>query len=112
MKDWGIALWGIVVQAWPAIVTLALPFVVNLIARCSWSGAAKSALAGGMSVLVGIVGAFVAGVPLTPTSLGAFSLIVFGGCTAAYQVFRSFEITNRWLDVLLDFGSAMRGDSE
>lgn len=112
LQQWGAALWGLIVSGWPAIMTVVLPFIVNLIAKCDWSGAAKSALAFGLSALVGVVGAFVAGVPLEPSTLGTFALLVFGGCTVAYQVFRRFEITNRWLDVLLAFGSAMGSDAK
>lgn len=96
----------ILVQWWPVLTTLVLPFVVSLIAKCSWSGAAKGWLAFGLSALVGVGAAFTAGVGFSPETLSLVILAAFGGVTLAYRMFSAFGITNAWLDALLNLGSA------
>lgn len=99
------AAWSLLAVYWPAVVAVLLPFVVALIARCSWSSAAKGWTAFGLSVVVGIVGAFaVMGVP-PPTAIATFALAVFGGCQTSYLVFRKVGITSEWLDRLLAIGN-------
>jgi len=105
---WLDALWRYVVTYWPVVMTVLLPFVVSAIARRSWSGRAKSWLALGLSMLVGVLGGFAAGVQLTPETIGIFTITVYGGVKLAYEVFRSIGITNSWLDDLLALGSVVR----
>jgi hypothetical protein len=103
--EWLTALWALVVTYWPALFTVALPFVVNLIAECSWTAQAKSWTALALSVAIGVVAPFVAGIALTPETIAIFTGAVFTGGTAAYLVFKRIGITNAWLDALLAFGS-------
>lgn len=102
---WLNALWGLVVHYWPAVLAVVLPFVVARIARSSWSGGAKTWTAFALSVLVGVVGTLVAGIPLTPETLGLFAAAVFTGSSLAYTLFRRAKMTNAWLEMLLAMGS-------
>lgn len=108
--DWLNTLWALIVRYWPAVFTVALPFVVNLIAKCSWSSDAKAWLAFGLSAAIGILAPFVAGVPFSPETIVPFSTAVFGGTTLAYLVFKRYKITCAWLDKLLEWGSTNPAD--
>jgi len=99
--DWLKALWDMVVQNWEWILAVAVPFVVATISKSNWSSTAKgwSAIVG--SLAIGVVAAFVQGIPLEPASLTMFLAAVVGVTQVAYRIFRSFGITSAWLDKLL-----------
>lgn len=108
--EWLAAIWALVVQYWPQITSLALPFVVALIARCDWSGDAKFAVMLSLCLVVGIVSAFVAGVPLQPETLSRFVTVAWAAtflvAETAYRVFRRYSLTRSWLDKLLALGGS------
>ena len=92
-------------EYWPFLFTVALPFVIAAIAKAEWSSQAKSWLALGLSAVVGVVGAYVAGIPFTPANLVILAALVRTGTQVAYDLFKRAGITNVWLDELLAIGS-------
>ena len=102
------AAWSLVASYWPALVAIALPFVVAWLARCTWSSSAKAWALFALALAVGVVGAFATfGVP-PPTQVAAFALAVYGGAQGTYLVARRFKLTSGWLDKLLAIGSPPR----
>jgi hypothetical protein len=98
--------WNAISQYWPVVIPIILPFVVALIARCSWTSNQKGWTAFGISALVGVVGAFVAsgGLP-TAATITEFVAVVYAGSQVAYRAFASVGVTSDWLDALLQVGS-------
>lgn len=107
--DWLIALWNLLVHYWPALLGVGLPFAVAVIARCDWSGEAKSWTAFGLSVALGVLAPFIAGLAFVPANIVAIATAAFTVCTLAYAAFKRVGITSKWLDALLEIGS-LTGD--
>lgn len=105
--EWLKLIWTFIVTWWPAFMAAGLPFIVNLIANRKWSTGAKQLIAGIGSVFIGIVGAMAAGIALTPDTAALFVLAAYGGCQASYAIFKKLNITCKWLEALLDFGTAV-----
>jgi hypothetical protein len=102
MQDWLNALWDILVHFWPAVLGVGVPFVAGAIAECNWSKTAKTYAAFGVSIFVGILGTFVAGLAFAPVTLLAFIVSVFTIAQLAYPVMKDkIGFTAAWLDALL-----------
>ena len=98
MMEWLIA-------AWPFVLTVLLPFVVALIARMEWSSNAKSWLATGLALVVGVAAVLTTDIAITPENLALVVAVVRGGVQIVYDLFRNVGITSKWLDALLQLGS-------
>ena len=103
------------------VLSLLVPFAVQLIKTEAMSGGAARALAIGCSIAAGVVTGAVGGIPADPSEWVACIFAVVGGVQTAYTLFKSAGITSKWLDALLGGGqtegkeelSAMgKGDEE
>lgn len=81
------------------IVTIAVPFIVNLVKKQEWSTNAKRWLAVGVSLLAGLATGALSGAP-TAATLVTWTLSVIGGVQVAYSLFKSVGVTSNWLDAL------------
>ncbi len=91
-----------IMQAGAAIVlSLVVPFAVQLIKTEAMTGKAARVLALACSLLAGIVTGLVGGVPAGPGAWVTCAFAVVGGVQAAYTLFKSVGITSKWLDALL-----------
>ena len=91
-----------IMQAGAAIVlSLVVPFAVQLIKTKAMTGKAARVLALACSLLAGIVTGLVGGVPADPGAWVTCAFAVVGGVQAAYTLFKSVGITSKWLDALL-----------
>lgn len=97
-------------QAVSAIVlSLAVPFAVQLIKTEAMGGKAARVLALSCSLLAGIVTGLVGGVPADPGAWVTCAFAVVGGVQAAYTLFKGVGVTNKWLDALLAIGNVKEG---
>lgn len=86
------------------VLSLIVPFAVQLIKTEAMSGTAARVLALACSALAGVVTGFVGGIPADP---GAWVTAIFatvGGVQAAYTLFKGVGVTSKWLDALLGVG--------
>lgn len=91
-----------IMQAGAAIVlSLVVPFAVQLIKTEAMTGTASRVLALACSLLAGIVTGLVGGVPADPGAWVTCAFAIVGGVQAAYTLFKSVGITSKWLDALL-----------
>lgn len=91
-----------IMQAGAAIVlSLIVPFAVQLIKTQAMEGKAARLLALACSFLAGIVTGLVGGVPSDPGAWVTCAFAVVGGVQAAYTLFKGVGITSKWLDALL-----------
>lgn len=91
-----------IMQAGAAIVlSLIVPFAVQLIKTQAMEGKAARLLALACSLLAGIVTGLVGGVPSDPGAWVTCAFAVVGGVQAAYTLFKGVGITSKWLDALL-----------
>ena len=89
-----------IMQAGAAIVlSLVVPFAVQLIKTQAMEGKAARLLALACSLLAGIVTGLVGGMPSDP---GAW-------VTCAFALFKGVGITSKWLDALLAVGNVKEG---
>ncbi len=94
------------VWIWPIMATMLIPLAVNLVSKCSYSGETKSLISLGFSIVVGILALLAAGLNLPPVVAIAAA---FGGAQLSYLAFKRIGITNKWMEVLLQFGSSTSG---
>lgn len=95
-----------IMEAIALVVTaLVVPYVVALIRNEAITGNRARWLAVGVSVLAGIVAAFVGGVPASPADVVACVFAAVGGTQVAYTTFRSVGVTSKWLTALMEVGS-------
>lgn len=91
-----------IMQAGAAIVlSLVVPFAVQLIKTEAMTGTAARVLALACSLLAGVVTGLVGGVPADPGAWVTCAFAVVGEVQAAYTLFKSVGITSKWLDALL-----------
>lgn len=91
-----------IMQALAAVVlSIAVPWAVQLIKTKAMTGKAARVLALACSLLAGIVTGFVGGVPADPGAWVTCAFAVVGGVQAAYTLFKSVGFTSKWLDALL-----------
>ncbi|WP_114513481.1 hypothetical protein [Eggerthella lenta] len=91
-----------IMQALAAVVlSIAVPWAVQLIKTEAMTGTAARVLALACSLLAGVVTGFVGGVPADPGAWVTCAAAVVGGVQAAYTLFKSVGITSKWLDALL-----------
>lgn len=83
------------------VLSIAVPFAVQLIKTEAMTGKAARCLALACSLLAGVVTGFVGGVPADPGAWVTCAFAVVGGVQAAYTLFKSVGITSKWLDALL-----------
>lgn len=82
------------------IAGVAIPYVVALIKGQTIAGEKARWLAIGLSILSGVVVAFIAGIPTTPDQVLLCIFSAIGAMQAAYAVFQGVGITCGWLDAL------------
>lgn len=91
-----------IMQALAAVVlSISVPWAVQLIKTEAMTGKAARVLALACSLLAGIVTGFVGGVPADPGAWVTCAFAVVGGVQAAYTLFKSVGFTSKWLDALL-----------
>lgn len=99
-----------IMQAGAAIVlSLIVPFAVQLIKTQAMEGKAARLLALTCSLLAGIVTGLVGGMPSDPSAWVTCAFSVVGGVQAAYTLFKGVGITSKWLDALLAVGIVKEG---
>lgn len=99
-----------IMQAVAAIVlSLIVPFAVQLIKTQAMEGKAARLLALACSLLAGIVTGLVGGMPSDPGAWVTCAFAVVGGVQAAYTLFKGVGITSKWLDALLAVGNVKEG---
>ncbi|WP_294162225.1 hypothetical protein [uncultured Senegalimassilia sp.] len=99
-----------IMQAGAAIVlSLIVPFAVQLIKTEAMEGKAARILALACSLLAGIVTGLVGGTPSDPGAWVTCAFAVVGGVQAAYTLFKGVGITSKWLDALLAVGNVKEG---
>ena len=99
-----------IMQAGAAIVlSLIVPFAVQLIKTQAMEGKAARLLALACSLLAGIVTGLVGGTPSDPGAWVTCAFAVVGGVQAAYTLFKGVGITSKWLDALLAVGNVKEG---
>lgn len=86
------------------ILSIVLPFVVNLVKNQNWSETTKRWIAIVFSLIAGVATAFMSGVP-TPETFVTWSLAVVGGVQIAYAAFKAIGVTSSWLDALEGVGA-------
>lgn len=87
------------------ILSVAIPYVVNVVKKSDWSTNTKRWIAIACSAAGGIGVAFISGTP-TPETLVTWVLAVIGGTQTTYAMFKSIGITSQWLDALEGLGSS------
>lgn len=97
-------------QAWvvpimTTILTIVIPFVINLAKKATWSANTKRWVAICFSVVGGVTTGFIAGMPSTPELFVGWVLTVVGGVQVVYAAFKSIGITSNWLDALEGIGN-------
>lgn len=98
-----------IMQAGAAIVlSLIVPFAVQLIKTQAMEGKAARLLALACSLLAGIVTGLVGGMPSDPGAWVTCAFAVVGGVQAAYTLFKGVGITSKWLDALLALGDVKK----
>ncbi len=99
-----------IMQAGAAIVlSLIVPFAVQLIKTQAMEGKAARLLALACSLLAGIVTGLVGGMPSDRGAWVTCAFAVVGGVQAAYTLFKGVGITSKWLDALLAVGNVKEG---
>lgn len=99
-----------IMQAGAAIVlSLVVPFAVQLIKTQAMEGKAARLLALACSLLAGVVTGLVGGTPSDPGAWVTCAFAVVGGVQAAYTLFKGVGITSKWLDALLAVGNVKEG---
>lgn len=83
------------------VVSIIIPWVVQLIKTKTIAGRASLILAVVLSVIGAIVTALVAGVPIDPASWASFIVLVVVSVQGFYGLFKSAGVTSKWLDALL-----------
>lgn len=86
------------------VVSLVLPWAVQLIKTEAITGNAARLLAICTSLVAGIVTGFVGGIPADPAAWVTCVFAVVGGVQTAYAAFAAIGITSKWLDSLLAVG--------
>lgn len=86
------------------LISVVLPFVVNLVKQESWSTTAKMWVAIIFSGLVGLATGLLTGLP-SSENLVTWTLATIGGVQTAYALFKSVGVTCKWLDALENIGS-------
>ena len=98
ITNWAVAIGGL-------LMSVVIPYVVNLCARQEWSGEVKRWLAIGLSLAVGVIAGVAAGLP-TPETLVTWALAVVGATQVAYGLFKQIGVTDSWLEALLSIGES------
>lgn len=86
------------------ILSVAVPFAVQLIKTEAMSSTAARWVALACSVAAGVVTGFVGGVPADPSALVTAIFATVGGIQAAYTLFKAVGVTDKLLDALLGVG--------
>lgn len=86
------------------VLSLVLPFALQLVKMETISSNASRWVALGVSVLAGVVTGLVGGVPKDAGEWATCVFAVVGGVQAAYTLFKQLGVTDKWLDALLGVG--------
>lgn len=84
------------------VVSLIVPFGVQLIKHEAIMGNTARWVAICVSVMAGIICGFVGGIPITPAAWVTCVFAAIGGVQVAYAAYRAVGITSKWLDALAD----------
>ncbi len=84
------------------IVSIVIPWVVQLVKTKAVVGKAALVLAVALSVLGAVATALAAGMPIDPASWSAFIVLVVISVQGFYGLFKSAGVTSKWLDALLE----------
>lgn len=84
------------------VVSLIVPFGVQLIKHEAISGRKAQWIAIGISIVAGLVCGLVGGIPTTPAAWVTCIFAAIGGVQLAYAAYKSVGITSKWLDALSD----------
>lgn len=83
------------------LTILVIPWVVQLIKSEALTGKAAQWLSFGLTLAAGAIAGLITGIPVEPMQWAYFVFAIFGGVQAAYTIFKSVGVTNRWLEALL-----------
>ncbi len=83
------------------VVSVVIPWVVQLIKTKAIVGKAALILAVALSVLGAVVTALVAGIPIDPASWASFIVLTVVSVQGFYGLFKAAGVTSKWLDALL-----------
>lgn len=86
------------------VLSVAIPYVVNLCKKIQWSSNTKRWIAIAFSLVGGATVGILAGAP-TPETFVTWMFAVVGGVQVAYSAFKSVGVTSAWLDALEGIGS-------
>ena len=86
------------------VISIVIPFVVNLCKKAEWSANFKRWLAIAFSVVGGVCVGLISGTP-TPETIVTWVMAVIGGTQVAYSAFKAIGVTSTWLDALEGIGS-------
>lgn len=86
------------------VISVAIPYVVNLCKKIEWSASAKRWIAIAFSLVGGAAVGVLSGAP-TPETFVTWMFAVVGGVQVAYSAFKSVGVTSAWLDALEGIGS-------
>lgn len=92
------------------ILSLVLPFAVQLIKTEAMTGTPARVLAIIVSIVAGVATGFVGGLPADPSAWLTCIFAMVGGVQTAYALFRGVGITDKVLDALL--GVNLTGSDE
>lgn len=84
------------------VVSLIVPFGVQLIKHEAITGNTARWVAICVSVMAGIICGFVGGIPTSPAAWITCIFAAVGGVQVAYAAYRAVGITSKWLDALSD----------
>ena len=101
--------WAVAIGA--LLMSVVIPYIVNLCASNDWSGEVKRWLAIAFSLAVGIIAGVAAGLP-TPETLVSWALAIVGATQIAYGLFKNIGITDSWLEALLNIGNKVDGGQD
>lgn len=99
MEEWLPAIGGV-------IISLIIPFVVNLCSTTEMTGNVKRILAIAFSVIAGIATGFITGAP-TPETFLTWCVAIIGGVQVAYTAFKAVGVTDGMLEALLNVGNTV-----
>lgn len=86
------------------VISIAIPYVVNLCKKIEWSSNVKRWIAIAFSLIGGAAVGILAGAP-TPETFVTWMFSVVGGVQIAYSAFKTVGVTSAWLDALEGIGS-------
>lgn len=97
------------------VVSLILPFAVQLIKHGAITGKAAAWVAIILSVFAGVAVGLANGLPVDMHDWAAWLIIIFaaiGGTQSAYTAFKSVGFTSKWLDALSEIDTEQNDETD